>query len=224
MTDRIEVPKAGVYVREEKAKEPEGMMGGIPMVNRTAPVEAADSPSKETSPEPTATTSEPVIVEPEPAEIELAPVPVVVKADWRRDQRRLLSYYPKFPFGSRSKRVRSELCPELQFVTALIGDYMNTSLFQGFRNEADQNLAYASKTSKLKWPHSKHNKTPSDAVDMAPYPINWDDVEGIRYFAGLVVGMAIPYGIELRNGGDWDQDGDVHDQELIDLVHFEVVR
>jgi peptidoglycan LD-endopeptidase CwlK len=45
----------------------------------------------------------------------------------------------------------------------------------GHRGEAEQRAAYRANppTSKLDWPNSKHNQTPSLAVDLAPYPVDW---------------------------------------------------
>jgi peptidoglycan LD-endopeptidase CwlK len=39
----------------------------------------------------------------------------------------------------------------------------------GHRGEKEQNEAFRRGTSKLKWPKSKHNKTPSLAFDAVPY-------------------------------------------------------
>jgi len=48
----------------------------------------------------------------------------------------------------------------------------------GYRGEADQNAAFDSGASQLRYPRSKHNKTPhSLAVDVAPYvggSVSWD--------------------------------------------------
>lgn len=43
----------------------------------------------------------------------------------------------------------------------------------GFRGEREQNQAFADGTSETPWPRSKHNREPSDAVDVAPYPVQW---------------------------------------------------
>ena len=80
---------------------------------------------------------------------------------------------------------------------------------------------------------SNHNYIPSMAVDVAPYysekpHIRWDDTDTLYYFAGLVMGLALmlkEVGIinsEIRWGGDWDMDSDLHDQSFMDLVHFEI--
>jgi len=75
--------------------------------------------------------------------------------------------------------------------------------------------AYNSGRSKVKWPDGKHNRSPSMAVDAAPYPIDWQDRERFYYFAGYVMGVADMLHAEglithrLRYGGDWDRDAQV---------------
>lgn len=44
------------------------------------------------------------------------------------------------------------------------------TVIEGHRDKAGQMQAFASKTSKLKWPRSKHNQWPSQAFDAIPYP------------------------------------------------------
>lgn len=70
---------------------------------------------------------------------------------------------------------------------------------------------------------SMHNHSPSLAVDVVPYPVNWSDTNRMRYFAGWVMCKAQDMGIPLRWGGDWDSDTDLSDQTFIDLPHFELV-
>ena len=74
---------------------------------------------------------------------------------------------------------------------------------------------------------SKHNYIPSQAVDVSSYPIDWDDEDRMRYFAGFVMGIAKmlkEVGLiksDIVWGGDWDGDTDLNDQSFRDLVHFE---
>jgi peptidoglycan L-alanyl-D-glutamate endopeptidase CwlK len=44
----------------------------------------------------------------------------------------------------------------------------------GHRGKAEQDHCFAIGTSKLKWPMSRHNVYPSLAVDLAPYPTDWN--------------------------------------------------
>jgi len=68
---------------------------------------------------------------------------------------------------------------------------------------------------------SEHNYEPSNALDAAPYPINWNDRERMCYFAGHIMERADKHGIKLTWGGDWDNDTEIRDHALSDLVHFE---
>ena len=68
----------------------------------------------------------------------------------------------------------------------------------------------------------KHNYDPSLAIDIAPYPIDWNDTKRFFYLAGVVKALAISMGIELRWGGDWDSDDDFTDQTFNDYPHFEL--
>ena len=57
--------------------------------------------------------------------------------------------------------------------TEVVKDF-DCKVICGHRNEADQKKAFDEKRSKVKFPNSKHNKWPSKAVDVVPYPIDWD--------------------------------------------------
>lgn len=101
--------------------------------------------------------------------------------------------------------------------------FYDCSVVCGHRGEIDQNAAYAANNSQLKFPHSKHNKTPSLAIDVIPYPYGWDSIKQFYFMAGYVQAIADKHDIEIRWGGDWDRDGDLDDNTFMDLAHFEVV-
>jgi peptidoglycan L-alanyl-D-glutamate endopeptidase CwlK len=68
----------------------------------------------------------------------------------------------------------------------------------GHRGKAEQDKAFADGASKLRWPNSKHNQTPSLAVDLAPYPIDWNNVAAFDVLRGYALGVAARLGIKLR--------------------------
>ena len=94
----------------------------------------------------------------------------------------------------------------------------------GFRGEVEQNEAFRSGASQRRWPTGEHNKSPSMAVDVAPYPVDWNDLKKFYHFAGYVKGVAQSLGISVRWGGDWDSDEDLKDQTFFDLPHFELLN
>jgi len=93
------------------------------------------------------------------------------------------------------------------------------SILCGFRNEHDQMEAVAKKMSKTRWPNSKHNVYPSMAVDVAPYPIGWDDPARFYKMAALALEVAAINGIKMRWGGNWTVR---RVSDLVDLPHFEL--
>lgn len=126
-------------------------------------------------------------------------------------------------FGKASQEKLATCDPRLQKVFNEVIKYFDCTVIEGHRGEAAQNKAFAEGKSKLKYPQSKHNKTPSLAADVLPYPIDWNDTNRMRYFAGFVVGIAATMGIKLRWGGDWNQNTELKDNSFNDLPHFELV-
>jgi hypothetical protein len=94
----------------------------------------------------------------------------------------------------------------------------------GHRGKIAQGRAFFTKKSKARWGQSKHNSTPSQAVDIAPWPIDWEDTEAFVYLAGIIraVSHDLGYGDIIRWGGDWDQDERMRDERFRDYPHFEI--
>lgn len=126
-------------------------------------------------------------------------------------------------FGSKSKQALATAHPQLQALFNRVIQTYDCTVLQGFRTKEAQDAAVRAGASKTPWPQSKHNRTPSHAVDVAPFPIDWNDLRRFYHFAGFVQGVARQMGISLRWGGDWDGDGDFKDNKFNDLVHFELV-
>ncbi len=127
------------------------------------------------------------------------------------------------PHFSQKSRERLRTCDEsLQRIFNEVVRQFDCVILEGHRDKARQNSLNMEGKSQVTWPNSKHNSTPSHAVDVAPYPLDWNDRERFTYFAGVVMGTAAGMGIELRWGGDWDRDTEVKDNSFDDLVHFEL--
>ncbi len=73
---------------------------------------------------------------------------------------------------------------------------------------------------KSKTKYSKHLE--GKAVDLAPYPIDWEDRDRFHYMGGMIRGIAKQLNVSVRWGGDWDGDGEVKDNGFDDLVHVEI--
>ena len=125
-------------------------------------------------------------------------------------------------FGTRSKS-RLHTCDGrlIELFNKVVKEF-DCTVIEGHRGKDAQNKAYNKGNSKLKFPHGKHNKSPSVAVDVAPYPIDWKDRDRFHYFGGYVLGIAKSLGLNIRWGGDWNQDTQTKDNKFDDLVHFEI--
>lgn len=127
-------------------------------------------------------------------------------------------------FSKQSKANLKECNFKLQELFNEVIKYFDCTIVTGHRSEEEQQKKVKQGLSQVEWPNSKHNKIPSQAVDVAPYPIDWEDRERFHYFAGFVKGVALMKGINIRWGGDWDNDTEVDDNNFDDLLHFEIIK
>ena len=125
-------------------------------------------------------------------------------------------------FGKKSISNLKTCDGRLQEVLYEVIKTIDCSVLEGHRDESRQNALYLDGKTKVQYPNGRHNKYPSHAVDVVPYPIDWDDRERFHLFAGFVIGIAKSKGINLRWGGDWNQDWEVNDNRFDDFPHFEV--
>ena len=125
-------------------------------------------------------------------------------------------------FGKSSKKRLSTCDDRLQKVFNEVIKHVDCSVLCGHRGKDDQNKAYKEGKSKAKYPDGRHNRQPSLAVDVSPYPIDWKDLERQALFAGFVLGIAKQMGINLIWGNDWDGDFETKDTGLKDYPHFEL--
>ena len=73
----------------------------------------------------------------------------------------------------------------------------------GHRGKVDQDRAFAEGHSKLRWPKSRHNSYPSLAVDLWPYPVDWQDHAAFERLRALVLETARDLEIPIEII-DWD--------------------
>ena len=134
-------------------------------------------------------------------------------------------------FGKDSKQKLASAHPELQRLFHEVIKHWDCKVTDGHRSVEEQQKLYAQGrtapgpvVTQIDGVNKKsmHNHLPSLAVDVAPWPIAWNDTERFYAFGGFVCGMAAALGISIRWGGDWDGDRDLRDQRLFDLPHFEL--
>lgn len=127
-------------------------------------------------------------------------------------------------FSDRSLRQLDTCDQRLQRLFHEVIKTVDCTILEGYRDKEKQERAFLNGKSKVHYPNSRHNQRPSMAVDVAPYPIDWQDIRRFYYFGGYVVAIANRLQIPIRWGGDWDGDFHVKDQNFNDLPHFELLE
>ena len=123
-----------------------------------------------------------------------------------------------YKFGKRSRERLKGVDARLVNVLNELIKMMDVTVIEGLRSAERQKELLAKGATKVKY--SKHME--GKAVDIAPYPIDWDNRDGFYYMGGMVRGIAKQLNIDIRFGGDWDSDGDTKDNNFDDLVHIEL--
>ena len=110
-------------------------------------------------------------------------------------------------WGSRSwEKLNSGVHAKLIALTTLVAIKINHSIDSGRRGETEQNDIFKRGASKLVFPNSAHNKDPSRAIDVVPYPLDWKDLESFQklrdayYEAATELGIGLKPIIEFNNG------------------------
>ena len=128
-------------------------------------------------------------------------------------------------FSETSKKNLRQCHTDLQKLFNEVIKGWDCSVVCGHRGQEEQDLAYESGKSQVKWPNGKHNKTPSMAADVVPYikgvGPSWN-LRRVYFFAGYVKAIAEELNIQIRCGADWDMDNDPEDQTFHDPAHFEL--
>ena len=125
---------------------------------------------------------------------------------------------PKF---SRASAQRLSTCHlDIRKVCENVIKTYNITVLEGHRGKADQEKYFETGASRLHFPRSKHNSLPSLAVDIAPYPINWNDTARFKQMWEVFQAVAQ----QLREcgeitshfewGGNW--------KKFQDLPHIEI--
>jgi peptidoglycan L-alanyl-D-glutamate endopeptidase CwlK len=119
--------------------------------------------------------------------------------------------------NTKSMNRLKECHPDLIKLILKVDEIYSVHVICGHRNEADQNKAFDEKKSQLKFPQSKHNKSPSLAVDIVPgngKVISWADLNAFEIMCLTVESMAEEYGIKIRLGRDFS---------FVDFPHIELI-
>ena len=128
-------------------------------------------------------------------------------------------------FGKRSKERLKGVDHRLIMVLDEVVKYFDITVIEGLRSQERQNQLVKEGKSKTKF--GKH--VLGRAVDIAPYPLDWNARDDFHYLGGFVLGIANQLGIKIRWGGDWNASSffegkrTTKDNIFDDLVHFELL-
>lgn len=124
-----------------------------------------------------------------------------------------------YKFGKRSKKRLKGVDHRLIMILDELIKMMDVTIIEGLRSAERQEELLKKGATKVKY--SKHME--GKAVDLAPYPIDWEDRDTFHYMAGMIRGIAHLLNIKVRVGADWNSDGNTKDNSFDDLVHFELL-
>ena len=129
-------------------------------------------------------------------------------------------------FSRASETQLATIHPRLVLVLREGIKHFDFVVVEGHRGKEAQNIAYAKHLSKLPWPFGNHNKYPSNAADIAPYPIDWKEGEKphlrFAFMMGVLKKCADDLGVKVRFGMDWNRNYDMRDESFLDLPHIEL--
>ena len=128
-------------------------------------------------------------------------------------------------FGKRSKERLKGVDAKLQNVLNEVCKYFDITVIEGLRSQERQDELVAQGKSKTKFGKHVHG----NAVEIAPYPIDWDARDDFHYLGGFMLATAASMGVKIRWGGDWNASSlfkgqrTTKDNSFDDLVHFEIL-
>ena len=127
-------------------------------------------------------------------------------------------------FSEASEKMLATCHPKLRELMHEVIKGIDCKIICGFRGQDEQERAFEQGFSKAHFGESKHNIYPSEAVDVAPYPLDWKDERRFYVLGGYIKATADRLGIKIRQGLDWDGDMNLKDQNFHDLPHVELLQ
>lgn len=137
-----------------------------------------------------------------------------------------------FKLGPASRKKLEGLHPDVVAVVtrAIEVTTQDFTVLCGVRTLAEQKELYAQGRTKpgqiVTWTLKSRHLPAADgfgrAVDLAPYPIDWNDLSKFDAIAKAMFDASEELGIPIRWGADWDQDGNPRERGETDSPHFEL--
>jgi peptidoglycan L-alanyl-D-glutamate endopeptidase CwlK len=119
---------------------------------------------------------------------------------------------PKFSAASKARLAQAH--PLLQKLFNAVILETDCTVLDAQRGKAAQEAAFAARRSRAHFGQSAHNWSPAVALDVVPYPLDWENTAAFRALAAVVKRKAKELGIPIAWGGDW--------KTLVDMPHYEL--
>jgi peptidoglycan L-alanyl-D-glutamate endopeptidase CwlK len=99
-------------------------------------------------------------------------------------------------------------------------------VIEGLRTQARQDALWAQGRTKpgpiVTWTKDASSHGTGRAVDICPYPVDWNDLKKFDAISRAMFQAADELGVTLRWGADWDMDGKPRERGESDSPHFEL--
>ncbi|MBU2051505.1 MAG: hypothetical protein KKH61_21350 [Gammaproteobacteria bacterium] len=132
-------------------------------------------------------------------------------------------------FSRRSLLALSQAHPMLQQLMRAAIEKFDFVVTDSARGRVEQERAFKNGYSKARFGQSAHNYAPSIALDIYPYPIDFSPENDKKFREQLHVlqlevikPAAKSLGIPIRQGIDWNMNGNLTDDKWDDLPHVEL--
>lgn len=119
-----------------------------------------------------------------------------------------------FHFSTKSKNILNSVNPKLQKLFNEVIKYYDISVISGFRTVEEQQELFRQNRSRCDGINTISKHQTRNAVDVVPYPINWEDISKFYEVAGCVKTIANQQGLKIIWGGDW--------KSFKDYPHWEI--
>ena len=124
-------------------------------------------------------------------------------------------------FGKKSLKILDQLHNDLQLLCLDAIERVDFSLICGTRGKEEQEKAFDEGKSKAHYGQSPHNFEPSLAFDFTPYPCDWNDIEGFKRVAKVIMDCANELDIDITWGGDFTN---LKDYPHIELTNWKELK
>ena len=101
-----------------------------------------------------------------------------------------------YKFGRKSKERLKGVDHRLIKVLDELIKIMDVTIIEGLRSEERQKELLEKGATKVKYSRHMEGK----AVDLAPYPIDWENRDGFHYMGGMIRGIAHQLGLKILLG------------------------